>query len=80
MAGQDAKNIWQDEDELRRMIIEAEENEFWRVEPADEIAGEADGNRAPFNAAALRLRAWMNAAASDSGLADVEEKSIQDGE
>jgi len=80
VAGQDAKNIWQDEDELRRMIIEAEENEFWRVEPADEIAGEADGNQAPFNAAAFRLRAWMNSAASDSGPADVEEKSIQDGE
>lgn len=78
MAGEEKENIWQDEDELRRMMIEAEENEFWQVEPADEIAEEA--GQPPLSAAALRLRAWMNASASDSGPADVEEKSIQDGE
>ena len=27
MAGEEKENIWQDEDELRRMMIEAEENE-----------------------------------------------------
>lgn len=73
MAGEEKENIWQDEDELRRMMIEAEENEFWQVEPADEIADEA--GQPPLSAAALRLRAWMSSAAPD-----VEEKSIQDGE
>lgn len=30
------KNIWDDEDELRRMILEAEDNEIWQIEEAEE--------------------------------------------
>ena len=73
MAGEEKENIWQDEDELRRMMIEAEENEFWQVEPADESAEEA--GQPPLSAAAFRLRAWMSSTAPDA-----EGESIQDGE
>lgn len=30
------KNVWDDEDELRRMILEAEDAEIWQLEEAED--------------------------------------------
>lgn len=46
-----AKNIWDDEDELRRMILEAEDAEIWQLEEAED---EDESETAP-DFAALRM-------------------------
>ena len=45
------KNVWDDEDELRRMILEAENAEIWQVEEAED---EDEPEAAP-DLTALRL-------------------------
>ena len=50
-ADESVKNVWDDEDELRRMILEAENAEIWQVE---EIEDEDEPEAAP-DLTALRL-------------------------
>lgn len=45
------KNVWDDEDELRRMILEAEDAEIWQLEEAED---EDEPEAAP-DLTALRL-------------------------
>lgn len=51
MEEETAKNIWDDEDELRRMILEAEDAEIWQLEEAED---EDESETAP-DFAALRM-------------------------
>lgn len=57
-----AKNIWDDEDELRRMILEAEDAEIWQLEEAED---EDESETAPDFAALrmLQLRSRMDSGA-----------------
>lgn len=50
-ADESVKNVWDDEDELRRMILEAENAEIWQVEEAED---EDEPESAP-DLTALRL-------------------------
>ncbi len=50
-ADESVKNVWDDEDELRRMILEAENAEIWQVEEAED---EDEPEAAP-DLTALRL-------------------------
>ena len=50
-ADESVKNVWDDEDELRRMILEAENAEIWQVEETED---EDEPEAAP-DLAALRL-------------------------
>ena len=64
--GQDERtSIWDDEDELRRMILEAEDNEVWRIEAAEDDE-ENDGGAFP-DPAFLTLRAKLNSGGADEG-------------
>ena len=62
--GQDERtSIWDDEDELRRMILEAEENEIWRIEESD---GDDEDAQAPdSDLLKLRMKLDSGAAAAD---------------
>lgn len=50
-ADESVKNVWDDEDELRRMILEAENAEIWQVEETED---EDEPEAAP-DLTALRL-------------------------
>ncbi len=53
-------SIWDDEDELRRMILEAEDNEIWRIEESD---GDSEEAQAP-NSNLLKLRMKLDSGAT----------------
>lgn len=65
MSQDERTSIWDDEDELRRMILEAEDNEIWRIEESD---GDGDGEdaQAPHSdLLKLRMKLDSGAAAAD---------------
>lgn len=61
MCQDEKKSVWDDEDEIRRMILEAEDNEVWRIEEADD----SEGGPAP-RLDLLKLRAKLDSGAAGS--------------
>lgn len=58
------RNIWDDEDELRRMILEAETAEIWQLEEADDEDEDAHDAAAGMTALRmLQLRSRMDSGA-----------------
>ena len=63
MSQDERTSIWDDEDELRRMILEAEDNEIWRIEESD---GDDEDAQAPHSdLLKLRMKLDSGAAAAD---------------